>query len=124
VRPASAEEEDICTIRVTELKETEKRLLLEKSSLEQRKLLHIRELKRSRDERCSQYRANPVLNQNYVLLDLLGKGGFSEVFRAFDLTHFRHVACKIHQIQPSWDDVKKVRQRLSLSPLYRVSMLC
>jgi len=62
--------------------------------------------------------------RRYQLLNMLGKGGFSEVFRAFDLTHFRHVACKIHQIQPSWDDVKKVRQRLSLSPLYRVSMLC
>ena len=50
-----AEEEEICTLQVTELKEAEKRLQVEGELLERRKLLHIRELKRSRDERASQY---------------------------------------------------------------------
>ena len=67
----------------------------EGEALERRKLLHIRELKRQRDERQSQYRKNPRLgpHKSYVLLNLLGKGGFSEVFRAFDLIHCRkHLA--------------------------------
>lgn len=31
----------------------------------------------------------------YVLLNLLGKGGFSEVWRAFDLVHAEDVAVKV-----------------------------
>eukprot|EP01048_Picozoa_sp_COSAG05_P009672 COSAG05_NODE_807_length_7192_cov_92.394191_5_plen_80_part_00 len=64
---------------------------MEGEVLERRKLLHIRELKRVRDQRASQYRENPVLNRSsYVLLELLGKGGFSEVWRGFDLNRYRY----------------------------------
>lgn len=31
----------------------------------------------------------------------------SEVFKAFDLTNMREVACKIHQLNPHWNDQKK-----------------
>ena len=49
-----------------------------------RKRLHIRELKRQRDERQSQFGSTKLGNDDqYLLLNLLGKGGFSEVFRAF-----------------------------------------
>lgn len=40
-----------------------------------------RELKRLRDEECSRFKDNPVLAERYLLLRLLGKGGFSEVFQ-------------------------------------------
>ncbi len=40
-------------------------------------------------------------------MNLLGKGGFSEVWRAYDLEKLRHVAVKIHQLQSSWSDSKK-----------------
>jgi len=36
------------------------------------------------------------------LLHLLGKGGFSEVYKAFDLENYVEVACKIHQVNPAW----------------------
>ncbi len=39
-----------------------------------------------------------ILNHRYVVLSLLGKGGFSEVYKAFDLVALRYVACKIHQV--------------------------
>lgn len=38
----------------------------------------------------------------------LGKGGFSEVYRAYDLVSFRHVACKIHQLNPHWPEKKRL----------------
>jgi len=41
------------------------------------------------------------------LLTLLGKGGFSEVFKAFDLVQLCEVACKIHQLNTLWTDRKK-----------------
>ena len=41
------------------------------------------------------------------MIELLGKGGFSEVWKAVDLRNFRYVACKIHQLNPMWTDEKK-----------------
>jgi len=38
---------------------------------------------------------------------LLGKGGFSEVHKGFDLKEQRYVACKIHQLNKDWKDDKK-----------------
>jgi len=40
-----------------------------------------RELKRLKDEESSRFKDNPVLAERYLLLRLLGKGGFSEVFQ-------------------------------------------
>ena len=37
----------------------------------------------------------------------VGKGGFSEVYKSFDLQELRYVACKIHQLNPSWPHEKK-----------------
>lgn len=45
-------------------------------------LQHLRELKRIRDEDKSIYRNYRVLNNRYLLLELIGKGGFSEVYKA------------------------------------------
>ena len=36
----------------------------------------------------------------------LGKGGFSEVWRAFDLVEVREVAVKIHQLDTRWSEAK------------------
>ena len=75
--------------------------------LETEKMLYIRELKRVRDEDGSRFSSFPVLNDRYLLLSLLGRGGFSEVYRAFDLSSQREVACKVHQLNSSWSEVKK-----------------
>ena len=41
-----------------------------------------------------------------MLLAILGKGGFSEVWRAYDLDELREVAVKIHQLDPRWSEAK------------------
>lgn len=43
--------------------------------------MHIRETKRLRDEDQCKFVDFPVLRDRYVLLSLLGKGGFSEVYK-------------------------------------------
>lgn len=41
------------------------------------------------------------------MLGLLGKGGFSEVYRSFDLEEFRYCACKIHTLNQNWSESSK-----------------
>ncbi|XP_076061798.1 tousled-like kinase isoform X3 [Oratosquilla oratoria] len=55
----------------------------------------------------NKFNNHPVLNDRYLLLMLLGKGGFSEVHKAFDLREQRYVACKVHQLNKDWKDDKK-----------------
>jgi tousled-like kinase len=45
-----------------------------------------------------------VLSERYLVLSILGKGGFSEVYKAFDIEMCREVACKIHSFDDSWSD--------------------
>lgn len=75
--------------------------------LEHDKEAHIRESRRLRDESDSVYGKYPVLNKHYQIVELLGKGGFSEVWRAYDLQNLCDVAIKIHQLNPSWSDDRR-----------------
>ena len=74
--------------------------------LEEEKIEYLSEIKRQRDEKISKY-CGKAIDRNMILLDqekrerfillsLLGKGGYSEVYRAYDLEECRYVACKIH----------------------------
>lgn len=47
----------------------------------------------------------PILNDQYIILSLLGKGGYSEVYKAYDLENCREVACKIHRFDDSWSEI-------------------
>lgn len=66
-----------------------------------------REAKRRKDEEDSRFINTAVLNGRYALMDMLGKGGFSEVYRAFDVKALREVAIKVHQLNSSWSEAKK-----------------
>ncbi|CAN0158600.1 unnamed protein product, partial [Hapterophycus canaliculatus] len=95
------EEEETVRMHLTALKREEVALqaspamIEEKRALEARKVLHIRELKRVAHEDRSKFADRPTLSGRYVLLNLLGKGGFSEVWRAFDLVLVEEVAVKV-----------------------------
>ena len=54
---------------------------MEAESLERERNLHIREMKRVIAEDASRFCSNPTLSSRYLLLQLVGKGGFSEVFK-------------------------------------------
>ena len=64
-----------------------------------------RELKRLKDEESSRFKDNPVLAERYLLLRLLGKGGFSEVFQ---VSHGAHVHTLV---QKSEDSVNRIEPR-------------
>jgi tousled-like kinase len=63
-----------------------------------------------RDEESSKYngihskKKYTVLANKYLILSLLGKGGYSEVYKAYDLENCREVACKIHHFDDGWGE--------------------
>jgi tousled-like kinase len=66
-----------------------------------------------RDEEFSKYCGihsklkNAILASKYLILCLLGKGGYSEVYKGYDLENCREVACKIHHFDDSWNETIK-----------------
>ncbi|XP_060560819.1 serine/threonine-protein kinase tousled-like 2 isoform X2 [Ruditapes philippinarum] len=105
--PEFYERDDIMKLRQAALKKEDVDLQLELEKLERERNLHIRELKRIHNEDNSRFKDHPILNERYLLLNLIGKGGFSEVHKGFDLKEQRYVACKIHQLNREWKDDKK-----------------
>ncbi|XP_043549652.1 serine/threonine-protein kinase tousled-like 1 isoform X2 [Chiloscyllium punctatum] len=101
------EQEEIFKLRLGHLKKEEAEIQAELERLERVRNLHIRELKRINNEDSSQFKDHPTLNDRYLLLHLLGRGGFSEVYKAFDLIEQRYAAVKIHQLNKNWREEKK-----------------
>lgn len=101
------EADEILKLRQSALKKEDADLQLEMEKLERERNLHIRELKRIHNEDQSRFSMHPVLSDRYLLLMLLGKGGFSEVHKAFDLREQRYTACKVHQLNKDWKEDKK-----------------
>jgi len=101
------EQDEILKLRQASLKKEEVDLQSELEKLERERNLHIRELKRIHNEDHSRFKDHPTLYERYLLLSLIGKGGFSEVHKAFDLKEQRYVACKVHQLNKDWKDEKK-----------------
>ncbi len=123
------------------LRQEERELCEEEKRLNAEKTRHIRALKRVASEDSSRFRSRPKvslisrairtpscstthsfmqLNDRYVLQSLLGKGGFSEVWRAYDLEELREVAVKIHQLDPRWSDPKKENYTKHVSREYEI----
>ena len=53
----------------------------ELEKLERDRNLHIRELKRISAEDSSRFNTHPTLHDRYLLLHMIGRGGFSEVYK-------------------------------------------
>lgn len=100
-------QDEIYKSRLASIKREEEVVLRERDRYELDKGRLIREMKRIRDEDGSRFNNFPILNRRYALLNLLGKGGFSEVYKAFDLVDHRYVACKLHGLNPQWSEEKK-----------------
>eukprot|EP00056_Hartaetosiga_gracilis_P005723 m.88147 g.88147 ORF g.88147 m.88147 type:complete len:703 (-) comp12260_c1_seq3:4716-6824(-) len=99
---------DILQLNLISKKTESENLKTQLRALLRERNLHIREMKRITDEDNAKYRDLPIkLKARYMLMSLLGKGGFSEVYKAYDLEFCRFVACKVHQLNPHWNDSKK-----------------
>ncbi|MCJ8750314.1 hypothetical protein PDJAM_G00261630 [Pangasius djambal] len=66
------------------------------------------------------FKDHPTLNDRYLLLHLLGRGGFSEVYKAFDLFEQRYAAVKIHQLNKNWREEKKENYHKHACREYRI----
>ncbi len=99
--------EDMFKVRLAALKREEEHCRQEKERLDAEKHMLARELKRLAEQGTSRWNNTPVLHGRYVLGSLLGRGGFSEVYKAFDLDELQFVAVKIHQLNPGWGEAKK-----------------
>ncbi|XP_022752489.1 serine/threonine-protein kinase TOUSLED-like isoform X2 [Durio zibethinus] len=110
---SGAQEEDILIqdeiykSRLASIKREEESILRERDRYELDKGRLIREMKRIRDEDGSRFNNFQILNNRFALLNLLGKGGFSEVYKAYDLVEHRYVACKLHGLNAQWSEDKK-----------------
>ncbi|KAI5323322.1 hypothetical protein L3X38_032394 [Prunus dulcis] len=100
-------QDEIYKSRLASIKREEEVLLRERDRYELEKGRLIREMKRIRDEDGSRFNNFQILNHRFALLNLLGKGGFSEVYKAFDLVEHRYVACKLHGLNAQWSEEKK-----------------
>ncbi|KAL3820447.1 hypothetical protein ACJIZ3_006352 [Penstemon smallii] len=100
-------QDEIYKSRIASIKREEEAVLRERDRYELEKGRLIREMKRIRDEDGSRFNNFQILNHRYALLNLLGKGGFSEVYKAFDLVEHRYVAYKLHGLNAQWSEDKK-----------------
>ncbi|XP_061653719.1 serine/threonine-protein kinase tousled-like 1-B isoform X2 [Phyllopteryx taeniolatus] len=114
------EQEEIFKLRLGHLKKEEAEIQAELERLERVRNLHIRELKRINNEDSSAFKEHPTLNERYLVLHLLGRGGFSEVYKAFDLFEQRYAAVKIHQLNKNWREEKKENYHKHACREYRI----
>ena len=86
------EKEELC--ETLKKLETDKYLYLYKQNLfNQEKICTFSPLKKE---------GLPFLNGRYQILELIGKGGYSEVYKAYDTYDHRFIACKLIQLNENW----------------------
>lgn len=103
----AVEQEEVYKVQSALMKREENALQEKRTQLVRERDVMVRELRRQNDERVSTFNNFSTMNNRYVLLNLLGRGGFSEVYKAFDVKGASYVACKIHQLASNWSEEKK-----------------
>lgn len=73
---------EILALNLNNIKSEEDSLRAQKLALVRERNLHVREIKRISDEEAARYHPLPHrLTDRYLLMSLLGRGGFSEVYK-------------------------------------------
>lgn len=107
------EQKEVYQFKMRMFENEEKRIKEQLYMLEKEKCTYLLEFKRVRDEESSKFcgihrsKSYTILQNRYLILSILGKGGFSEVYKAFDLENCVEVACKIHHFDDVWSDQVK-----------------
>ena len=95
------------SLKLMLLKKEEADLNSKLVQLQVEKSLFQYEYYRSISEENSRFLKNikepKIVGDHYVILSLIGKGGYSEVYKAYDLDKQCYVACKLHQVNEMWE---------------------
>jgi len=97
---------EIYSLQTTHIKRQQSEFERAEKELKILKHQHIKFIKTMHSEKKSAYQGR-LLNDRYLCTKLIGRGGFSEVWKAYDLELHRDVACKIHALNEKWSDKKK-----------------
>lgn len=88
------------SLELFKLEKTKKYLEDKLDYLDKEKKLYLYEAQNISEEKtCSFLNKWPLLHNRYQILCLLGKGGFSEVYKAYDLKEHKYVACKLYTLK-------------------------
>mmetsp|Transcript_38956 Transcript_38956/g.111139 ORF Transcript_38956/g.111139 Transcript_38956/m.111139 type:complete len:638 (+) Transcript_38956:91-2004(+) len=99
---------EISSCRMTFLAREELAVKEREQRLEVNRALHLKQVHRLEAAEHSNFRTYPLLADNrYQLLNMIGRGGFSEVFRAYDLENNRYCAVKIHELGKDMSDQQR-----------------
>ena len=105
------ESKELLNFKMSQLQKEESELKDKKNRLEIEKTILIHEINLyNQESRCtfSQKKEGwPLLGGRYQIVGLLGKGGYSEVYKAYDLENHIYVACKLHQLNQNWKEEVK-----------------
>ena len=105
------ESKELLNFKMSQLQKEESELKDKKCRLEIEKSILIHEINLyNQESRCtfSQKKEGwPLLGGRYQIVGLLGKGGYSEVYKAYDLENHVYVACKLHQLNQNWKEEVK-----------------
>lgn len=93
--------------RMEFLRREENELMMREARLFQERQVHEKRLKLWGYERNSKWNNYQIFRSRYQLGVLIGKGGFSEVYKAMDLETCREVALKIHEVDTAMRDEEK-----------------
>ena len=91
------------------LEKEENELNQELNNIEKNKFLFVKEQNLFNQESSCTFAPQkkeglPLLNGRYQIVELLGKGGYSEVYKAYDLENHIYVACKLNQLNQNWKE--------------------
>ena len=99
---------ELLNFKLSQLQKEEAELKEKKNRLEIEKAILIHDINLyNQESRCtfSQKKEGwPLLGGRYQIVGLLGKGGYSEVYKAYDLENHMYVACKLHQLNQNWKE--------------------
>lgn len=86
------------------------------------RIAYMKQLKTYRAQEDSTFNSYRRLGpmDRYQLLNMLGKGGFSEVYKAYDLIAHCYVAVKIHEIRKDMDEAQRQNYVKHTTQEYRI----
>mmetsp|Transcript_30862 Transcript_30862/g.57729 ORF Transcript_30862/g.57729 Transcript_30862/m.57729 type:complete len:731 (-) Transcript_30862:79-2271(-) len=98
---------EICTHRAAALARESEAVDKRERNLTTQRTLHLKRQQRIEAADRSSFHGFPLLAEKYQLLNMIGRGGFSEVYRAFNLDANCLCAVKIHELGKEMTDQQR-----------------